>query len=111
MLKTGAVCVCGHEDFEHAGGEKCEACVCTGFGIKPVKPHVCTECGEASAHEICPVCAKWITDNSPGDLLDYLFGITGDDPTSIKRVKAKRLALDMRTAGVNVRQLWEHYNT
>jgi len=85
------------------------------FEVAPAIPtFICTECGIISTTEICIDCAKTITDRCPGDLLDYLFGIKGDASPRVGRdtlirTKAKRMALDIRDANLDIQILWSFW--
>lgn len=104
------ICECNHRKEEHRGGENCEACKCTRFTPKKseVKLTVCIECRYVGTEEICIPCQKKITDNYPGDLINYLFGIKGDHP-AIDKIKAKKLAMEIHAAGLDISSLWECY--
>lgn len=109
-----AICTCGHALVEHQGGERCEACSCKMFELVIPTSYLCIECGEPAITEICYGCAKTITDNCPGDLLDYLFGIKGDTSPRVGRdtlirTKAKRLALEIRDANLDIQILWDFW--
>jgi len=75
---------------------------------KEAKEAVCTECGEASEIEICYSCQKKITDNCPGDLLTYLFGVKGDHPAA-DHIRSKKLAMAIHSVGIDVKLLWEFW--
>lgn len=123
MKTPDSPCECGHSLAEHVGYGECLKCSCKQFHmVNPEKAHAhtCEICGRPYSCSfphcgqneyktgICNVCTKKIEDRYQGDLMNHLFGI---GPSAISRIRAKKLAVEMKEAGVTVDTLFNFYKT
>lgn len=116
------MCECGHYFSDHRGIGACkiDKCKCTQYhnvAEKTEHIHVCGVCSREyhcsyekcrDKEGICNICTKEIENNYPGDLMNTLFGMS-DNKADV--IKAKKLAMDIKKTGVNIRQLFDYWRT
>lgn len=120
---TGGACECGHRDVKHRGIAECmvHGCKCSQYHHTDTgnqhghrceccdREYQCShpQCKPNHYMGICNICAKEITGKYPGDLIPYLFGVKGDSIVDV--IRAKKLAMDMVAAKVDVKQVFEFW--
>ena len=117
------MCECGHYYSDHRGIAECKisGCQCKQFhhlDEEHQHRHICEVCGRdyACSHNrctpednigVCNICIKDIENEYPGDLIVFLFGVVDDKV--INRVRAKKLALDIKKCGIDVKALFDYW--
>lgn len=113
-------CECGARREEHVAGHgesmipgsKCKAFHWVNMEI--AKKRTCIFCNRdyscshpsESKDGVCNICRKKIEDDYPGDLTNFLFGYRDG---LIPKLKAKKLAMEIHEAGMDIPTLWGLY--